>query len=160
MALKLRRHRWFWIFKGRKQDSPTYSGVPRISLTSVMLSMCLDKPKSTIRMSPRGLALVSKMFWGWRERTHRLDRGMLHNDWLLFKRSEVWHVRSLTRSVSVNESEHWRLMVPRRFGVWLVSQHLAAPLRSSPKPMRWDCKQVRYPCQPLDWIHGFCVQIL
>lgn len=56
----------FWDFK--RQNLPMYSVVPRISRTSVMLSMRLDKPKSTIRMSPRGLALVSKMFWGWRRR--------------------------------------------------------------------------------------------
>lgn len=56
-------------------DSPTYSGVPRISLTSVILSMRRDKPKSTIRMSPKGLALVNKMFWGWRR--NRLDKLLL-----------------------------------------------------------------------------------
>lgn len=52
--------------RGEAPDSPTYSGVPRISRTSVMLSMRRDKPKSTIRMSPRGVALVSSTFWGCR----------------------------------------------------------------------------------------------
>lgn len=56
----------FEVCKWEMSDSPTYSGVPRISRTSVTLSTRRDKPKSTIRMSPRGWALVNRMFWGWR----------------------------------------------------------------------------------------------
>lgn len=58
--------RGFEVCKWGTSDSPTYSGVPRISRTSVTLSTRRDKPKSTIRMSPRGWALVNRMFWGWR----------------------------------------------------------------------------------------------
>lgn len=56
----------FEVCKWGMSDSPTYSGVPRISRTSVTLSTRRDKPKSTMRMSPRGWALVNRMFWGWR----------------------------------------------------------------------------------------------
>lgn len=56
----------FEVCKWRRSDSPTYSGVPRISRNSDTLSTRRDKPKSTIRMSPSGLALVNRMFWGWR----------------------------------------------------------------------------------------------
>ena len=50
-------------------DSPTYSGVPMISRSSWWLQTILDRPKSTILMSPRGELLVSRMFWGWRDVT-------------------------------------------------------------------------------------------
>lgn len=66
MKLKEREFGCMRVLVSWIHDSPTYSGVPRISLTSVILSMRRDKPKSTIRMSPKGLALVSRMFWGWR----------------------------------------------------------------------------------------------
>lgn len=56
----------FEVCKWRRSDSPTYSGVPRISRTSDTMSTRRDKPKSTIRMSPSGWALVNRMFWGWR----------------------------------------------------------------------------------------------
>lgn len=73
-------------------DSPTYSGVPRISLTSVILSMRRDKPKSTIRMSPKGLALVSKMFWGWRWK--RLDN-LLHTSVTSSGICNIWEKKCL-----------------------------------------------------------------
>lgn len=47
---------------------PTYSGVPKISRTSCTASTCRDRPKSTMRMSPKGLLQVSRMFWGYRGR--------------------------------------------------------------------------------------------
>lgn len=43
---------------------PTYSGVPMISLSSSLLFIILERPKSTILMSPRGDLLVSRIFWG------------------------------------------------------------------------------------------------
>lgn len=46
----------------KSTDSPTYSGVPIISLSSRWLLTILDRPKSTILMSPRGEQLVSRMF--------------------------------------------------------------------------------------------------
>lgn len=45
---------------------PTYSGVPIISLSSSLLFIILERPKSTILMSPRGDLLVSRIFWGWK----------------------------------------------------------------------------------------------
>lgn len=47
--------------------SPTYSGVPMISLSSWFWHSLLERPKSTIFISPRGQALVSRIFWGWEE---------------------------------------------------------------------------------------------
>lgn len=58
-------------------DSPVYSGVPKISRTSVLSSMCRDRPKSTILMSPSGWALVSRMFWGWNRHNTQNMRGSI-----------------------------------------------------------------------------------
>lgn len=56
--------------------SPTYSGVPMISLSSWFWHSLLERPKSTIFISPRGLALVSRIFWGWEGQDHSMGQWM------------------------------------------------------------------------------------
>lgn len=57
----------FGVIKARFMNTtlPTYSGVPRISLSSPTAPSLRARPKSTIFMSPGGHRLVRRMFCGW-----------------------------------------------------------------------------------------------